>query len=51
MTCTEWPELVFHPVDEDWHKGWSVLVSNRTHSGGATVVLRRPHHTETIRGD
>ena len=25
--------------------------SNRTHSGGATVVLRRPHHTQTIRGD
>ena len=25
--------------------------SNRTHSGGATVVLGRPHHTQTIRGD
>ena len=25
--------------------------SNRTHSGGATVVLRRPHHTQTVGGD
>ena len=57
MTCTEWPELVFHPVDEDWQRVVCAVVSvpfirsNRTHSGGATVVLRRPHHTQTIRGD
>ena len=54
MTCTEWPELVFHPVDEDWQRVVCAVVSvpvvrsNRTHSGDATVVLR--HHTETIRG-
>ena len=41
MTCTEWP---FHPVDE-------FVRSNTTHSGGATMVLRCPHHTQTIRGD
>ena len=57
MTCTEWPELVFHPVDEDWQSMACAVVSvpfvrsNRTHSGGATVVLRRPHHMQTIRGD
>ena len=52
MTCTEWPELVFHPVDEDWQRVVCAVVSvpfirsNRTHSGGATVVLRRPHHRQ-----
>ena len=57
MTCTEWPELVFHPVDEDWQRVVCAVVSvpfirsNRTHSGGATMVLRRPHHTQIIRGD
>ena len=57
MTCTEWPELVFHTLDEDWQRVVCAVVSvpfirsNRTHSGGATVVLRCPHHTQTIRGD
>ena len=27
MTCTEWPELVFHPVDEDWQRVVCAVVS------------------------
>ena len=59
MMCTEWPELelVFHSVDEDWPWVACAIVSvpfvksNRIDSGGATVVLRHPHHTQTSRGD
>ena len=45
MTCTAWPELVFHPVDENWQRVVCAVVSvpfirsNRTHSGGLVVLL------------
>ena len=55
MTCTEWPELVFHRVDEDWQMVACAIVSvpfmrsEHTLAGDATVVLRHPHHTQTIK--
>ena len=27
ITCTEWPELVFHSVDEDWQRVVCAVVS------------------------
>ena len=44
ITCKEWPELVFHHVDEDWQRVACAVVSvpfvrsNRTPSGGTTDV-------------
>ena len=45
VDMTDWQRVVCAVVSVPFVR------SNRTHSGGATVVLRRPHHTQTIRGD
>ena len=33
MMCTEWPELVFHPVDEDWQRVVCAVVSHWKKNG------------------
>ena len=45
MACTEWPKLGLVKC----HLCSVSFV--RSNSGGAAVVLRRPHHTQTITRD
>ena len=46
MTCTEWPELVFHPVDEDWQRVVCAIIYHpppwSTHLPGPTTSLVQP---------